>query len=177
MTPALAVITMFAADFAPNGWAKCEGQLLLISQNQALFSLLGTTFGGNGQTNFALPDFRNRTPIGFGQGPGLSNRSLGERTGSETTILTTANLPAHNHTGTVSVASTSNAANSDEPSDTIFGTGGVNHFGPAAQASGSMGSVTAALSNTGGSQPMPIRQPYTAITFIIALQGIFPTQN
>lgn len=177
MEPALAVITMFAGNFAPVGWAKCEGQLLNITQNQALFALLGTTYGGNGQTNFALPDLRNRTPICAGQGPGLSNRLLGEQTGFPTATLTVSNLPAHNHTGTLTLASTSNAANSDEADGTIFATGGSNHFGPPGQASNSLGGVTATLNNTGGSQPFNIRQPYLTVTFIIALQGIFPSQN
>ncbi len=177
MEPALAVITMFAANFAPQGWAKCEGQLLPINQNQALFSLIGTTFGGNGQTNFALPDFRNRSPIGVGQGPGLSPRTLGERTGAQTATLTVANLPAHTHNGTVSVASTSNAGNNDEADGAIFATGGINHFSPGAQAAGAMGGVTATVNNTGGSQPFNIRQPYLAVTFIIALQGVYPSQN
>ena len=173
----LAVITMFAADFAPQGWAKCQGQLLLINQNQALFSLLGTTYGGNGQTNFALPDLRSRTPMHRGQGNGLSNRLLGERPGSETVTLLAANLPVHNHTGTVTLASTSSAANSDEVDGQIFATGGASHFGTAVNATGSMGGVTATLGNTGSSVAMPIRQPYLAVTFIIALTGIYPSQN
>jgi microcystin-dependent protein len=177
MEPALAVITMFAGNFAPQGWAKCEGQLLLINQNQALFSLLGTTYGGNGTTNFALPDFRNRSPLGAGQGPGLSNRTLGERFGAETVTLTSNNLPTHNHTASIAVASTSSAGTSDEVDAAIFATGGANHFAPAAQASGSMGDVSATISPAGGSNPINIRQPYIAVTFIIALQGIFPSQN
>ena len=176
MEPAIGVITMFGADFAPQGWATCSGQLLNIAQNQALFSILGTTYGGNGQTTFGLPDFRGRTPIGVGQGPGLSNRSLGERTGSETTTLLANNLPAHTHTGTMTVASTSNPANSDEALDSIFATGGVSHFASGG-GNGSLGGVTATLSATGGQQPFPIRQPYLGITFIIALQGIFPSRN
>ncbi|MFN0175591.1 MAG: phage tail protein [Saprospiraceae bacterium] len=177
MDPAIAVITMFASNFAPQGWALCEGQLLPINQNQALFSLLGTTYGGNGQTNFALPDLRGRSPMHMGQGPGLSNRTLGEKTGTETITLTTANLPAHAHTGTITAASTSNPATSDEAGGMIFATGGAPHFAVAGQGNGSLGGVTATLGATGGNQPMSIRQPYLAVTFIIALQGIFPSRN
>ncbi|MFN0212885.1 MAG: phage tail protein [Saprospiraceae bacterium] len=177
MDPALGVITMFAADFAPQGWALCNGQLLQINQNQALFSILGTTYGGNGQTNFALPDFRGRSPMHAGQGPGLSNRTLGEKTGSVSVTLTTGNLPAHAHTSTLTLASTSNAANGDEPGGMIYATGGASHFATAAQANGSVGGASATLAATGGSQPLGIQQPYLAVTFIIALQGIFPSRN
>src|SRR5689334_22706995 len=97
------VVTCFAGNFAPRNWATCDGQILSISQNTALFSILGTTYGGNGQTTFALPDLRGRAPISSGQGPGLTNYSLGESLGSETTTLTISNLPAHNHNGQATV--------------------------------------------------------------------------
>ncbi|MCP3973971.1 MAG: phage tail protein [bacterium] len=96
--PYLGEISWFAGNFAPRGWALCNGQLLQISQNPALFSVLGTTYGGDGRTTFALPDMRGRSPIHMGTGPGLSNRRLGERGGSETTTISVANLPAHTHT-------------------------------------------------------------------------------
>src|SRR5947199_356915 len=100
----LACILLWPCNFAPNGWAFCAGQILSIAQNSALFSLLGTTFGGNGQTTFALPDMRSRVPVGVGQGPGLSDYLLGQVSGTETVILTTNNLPAHSHTFTVSAS-------------------------------------------------------------------------
>src|SRR6478672_10112699 len=96
--PFLAEIIMFAGNFAPRGWAFCQGQILSIAQNTALFSLLGTTYGGNGQTTFALPDLRGRVPVGTGQGPGLSNYDLGQVSGSESVTLTVSQMPAHNHT-------------------------------------------------------------------------------
>jgi microcystin-dependent protein len=99
MEGVLAVVTCFAADFAPKNWALCSGQILQISTNQALFSLLGTTYGGNGIQTFGLPDLRGRTPVSAGQGPGLSNYNLGQVTGAESVTLTTPNLPSHIHTG------------------------------------------------------------------------------
>ena len=105
MDPFIGEIIMFAGNFAPRGWALCEGQLLPISSHTALFSILGTTYGGDGRTTFGLPDLRGRTPIGNGNGPGLSPRQLGQVSGSESTVLQTANLPAHNHTGALNVSS------------------------------------------------------------------------
>lgn len=177
MEPAIAVITMFAANFAPNGWAICSGQLLAINQNTALFSILGTTFGGNGQTNFALPDMRGRSPIGSGQGPGLSSRNIGQLVGSTSVTLTAANLPAHTHTGTVSVAATSANATSDEADGMIFAGSGPSRYAQANLATTTMGGTTVTLNPSGNSQPVDIRQPYLAVTFIIALQGIFPSRN
>src|SRR5690349_13883210 len=95
--PFIGEIIMFAGNFAPRGWAFCQGQILSIAQNTALFSILGTTYGGNGQTTFALPDFRGRVPVGQGQGPGLSSYVLGEVSGTESTTLLTTNMPVHNH--------------------------------------------------------------------------------
>jgi microcystin-dependent protein len=177
LDPAIGIITMFASTFAPQGWAVCEGQLLPIAQNTALFSILGTTYGGNGQTNFALPDLRGRSPIGVGQGPGLTNRTLGSMLGTENTTLLSTNLPAHNHTGTVTVATTSNAGTIEEPGGQILATGGAPRFGTSAGTNGSLGGASATISPTGGNQGFPIRQPFLGITFIIALQGVFPSRN
>ena len=177
MDPAIAVITMFASDFAPRGWAFCAGQLLPISQNQALFSLLGTTYGGNGTTNFALPDLRGRTPIHWGQGPGLSQYSLGQRAGQENVTLVLSNLPTHTHTGNFNFGVSSNAANTDEPGDGVPANGSTTAYLSGGAISGQLGGVSATVANAGGSQPMAIRQPYLAINFIIALQGVFPSRN
>jgi len=172
----LAQIIMFASDFEPRFWAFCRGQLLPIAQNTALFSLLGTTYGGNGTTNFALPDFRGRSPLGTGQGPGLSTVTLGELAGQQQVTLLSTNLPAHTHTGTLSVAATSNPATTDEPVGAIPASSpGV--FAAGATATGAMGGVTATVGPTGGSQPINIRQPYIVTNFVICLSGIFPSRN
>lgn len=172
----LAQIIMFAGDFAPRFWAFCQGQLLPIQQNAALFSLLGTTYGGNGTTNFALPDFRGRSPIGVGQGNGLSNVVLGEAAGQQQVTLSLSNLPAHTHTGTLSVAATSNPATTDEAAGAIPA-GGQALFAAGATATSTMGGVTATIGNTGGNQPISIRQPYIVTNFVICLSGIFPSRN
>lgn len=111
MEELMGTIKMFAGNFAPRGYALCNGQMLAISQNQALFSILGTTYGGDGRTTFALPDLRGRVPLGPGQGPGLSNRQPGEKAGNETSTLSVANLPAHNHT----LSANSGAGNTNSP--------------------------------------------------------------
>jgi len=169
--PYLGEIRMFAGNFAPRGWAFCEGQLLPISQNTALFSLLGTTYGGDGRTTFALPDLRGRVPIHAAQGPGLSNRNLGEKGGEETHILTTNEIPSHTHQlrGDSLVASTDMPTNSAPARNA----GGIPSYGdtPDIDMSG------AAIQFTGGGQGHNTMQPYLAVNFIIALQGIFPSRN
>lgn len=173
--PYLASIVMFAGNFAPRGWAFCAGQILPIAQNTALFSLLGTTFGGNGQTTFALPDLRGRAPVGQGQGPGLSNIDLGEVAGSETVTLLGTNMPAHNHTvgcdGTGSsslnpVANIPGLSDDRNASVTVYS---------AAAPNGTMN--PAMIGMAGGNQPFNNRNPYLGINFIIALEGIFPSRN
>jgi microcystin-dependent protein len=172
----LAQIIMFAGDFAPRFWAFCQGQLLPIQQNTALFSLLGTTYGGNGTTTFALPNMIGRSPVGISQGPGLSNVVLGEQSGSNTVTLLSNNLPAHTHTSTLTVAATSNAATTDEAGGAIPA-GGTALFAPGATAAGAMGGVTVTVANAGGGQPISIRQPYIGMHFVICLSGIFPSRN
>lgn len=170
--PYIGEIRMFAGNFAPSGWAKCEGQILSIAQNTALFSLLGTTYGGNGQTTFALPDLRGRLPMGPGQGPGLTQRYLGEVGGSETNTLTIQQMPAHNHTVNASTSDgdqnvpTGNIPANTKALDKEYIAGGANTT-----------MSPAMIGVTGGSQPVNNVQPYLAVTFIIALQGIYPSQN
>jgi microcystin-dependent protein len=173
----------FGFNFAPRGWAMCWGQVISIAQNTALFSLLGTTYGGNGQTTFALPNLSGRTAIGWGNaGGGLSSYTIGEVAGTETTTLLTANMPAHSHAINVNTG----AATTNAPGNTLYlgqsdgsdpGTGNpvtVNIYTPTAP--NAQLSPTA-MSIVGGSQPFNNLQPYLAITYCIALQGIFPSRN
>jgi len=162
--PFLSEIRIMSFVYAPKGWALCNGQLLPINQNQALFSLLGTTFGGDGRVNFALPDLRARTPIHVGSG-----HTLGERGGEQAHTLSIAELPTHTH---VAMASPTNA-NVPAPGNAVLG-GALNTYrGPDSLVSLNAGSVT----NTGGSQAHLNMQPFLTLTFCIALQGIFPSPN
>ena len=178
--PFLSEIQIFAFQFAPKNWAQCNGQTLAINNNQALFALLGTTYGGNGQTTFALPDFRGRTAIGTGQGPGLSNITLGQLAGTPSVTLTTGNMPAHTHplTGTVSPQGNQGAAGlNNDPSNRRFA--GTNIFTGAATDLATMAPAvsTLAIGVTGGSQPFSIMPPYLGMNYIICLFGIFPSRD
>lgn len=169
--PFIAQIMMFGGNFAPRGWALCNGQLLPIAQNTALFSLLGTTFGGNGQTTFALPDLRGRVPIHPGQGPGLSSYDLGQQSGVENTTLTVNQMPAHSHTATLRAST--QPANDTLPTGNYLADGGA--YQTATNTTMNANAVTGGIA--GGSQPFSILQPYTCVNFIIALEGIFPSRN
>lgn len=181
MEPMIGEIRIFAGNFAPRSWAFCDGQLLAIAQNQALFSILGTTYGGDGRTTFALPDLRGRTAIGPGNGPGLTPRPLGQKSGQETHNLTIQEMPSHNHvlTGGVSVGSNANAAPSNEASGNTLGAGANIYNSDAADPGEDLGGVssTLAVANNGGSQAHNNMQPYLAVYYIIALQGVFPSRN
>lgn len=172
-TPLLGEIRMFAGNFAPRGWALCQGQLMSIPDNSALFSILGTTYGGNGTTTFALPDFRGRVPLSSGQGPGLSNYSLGEQTGSESVTLVSSQMPIHNHTVNA-VASGGTQASPTSGSLAIESTGTSLNYSNAAPTSPMNSQM---IANNGGSQPHTNIQPVTCVNFIIALEGIFPSRN
>jgi microcystin-dependent protein len=180
LTPLMSQIMPVSFNFAPQGWAQCNGQFLPINQNQALFSLLGTTYGGNGQTTFALPDLRGRVPMHIGQG-----HTQGEAGGQEFHTLTQSEMPAHNHfamanntNGTTNIAGITPASNkavaqaivSLQGTNTtpaqIYGTGGP---------TGTM--APSAISSIGGSQPHENRQPFSVILFCIALLGVFPSRN
>ncbi len=171
--PFVAEIRIFPFNFAPKGWAWCDGQLLPLSQNTALFSLLGTTYGGNGKSNFALPDLQGRTPMHPGKGPGLSLHDLGEAGGSSTVTLLEAEIPAHNHTlrGHVAPGDTSTAT-----SASLARGVGAQLYVPAAGAP--LTSMAAeALGPAGGDQPHNNMQPYLTFYFCIALQGVFPPRG
>jgi microcystin-dependent protein len=168
--PYLGEIMLFAGNFVPRGWAACNGQLLPINQNQALFALLGTRFGGNGVTTFALPDLRGRVPIHAGQGPGLSDRLVGDFGGEESHTLTAVEMPAHNHPafahdGMGTSASPVGLLPAQDPS-------GVPHYGTAADALLAGNAIGAA----GGGQPHDNMQPFLVITYLISMQGSFPSQ-
>ncbi len=170
MQPALAEIRMFAGNFAPRGWALCEGQLLPINQNQALFSLLGTTYGGDGRTTFALPDMRGRAPIGQGHGPGLSDRRLGAKGGAHETTLNATQLPSHNHTTLVNVST----EDAEETASTgVLGKAAIYNEDPTSGAA--LGGVS--VSHTGNNIAYSNMAPSCAIYYIIALQGVFPSRS
>jgi len=164
-TPFLSEIKLVSFIFAPKGWALCNGQLLPINQNQALFSLLGTTYGGNGQTNFALPNLQGRTPIHVGGG-----FTQGQAGGAQAHTLSIAELPAHTHV----VNATSNPASTNIPTNTCYLATSSNTYA----ASGNLVALSPAeITNVGGSQPHLNMQPFLVLNFCIALQGIFPSQN
>lgn len=167
--PFVAEIRIFPFNFAPRGWAWCDGQLLPLSQNTALFSLLGTTYGGNGANNFALPDLRGRAPMHPGQGPGLSLHDLGETGGSETVTLLESEIPAHSHTLSASIR----PADALNPATLAVGTGN-NVYAPP---SNTTLAASEALAPAGGSQPHNNMQPYLTFYFCIALQGVFPPRT
>jgi len=173
MEPFLGQIMSFAGNFAPVYWMQCTGQLMSISQNTALFSLLGTQFGGNGQTTFALPDLRGRRIIGQGQGPGLQMYDIGEASGTETKTLLTSNLPPHNHI--ISLQCDVENSGETNPQNNYLGTSGESIY--SAGASSRMATLPLACSITGGSQPFNILTPYLALTQCIAVEGIYPSRN
>lgn len=170
----VAEIRIFAGNFAPTGWALCQGQLLPISQNTALFSLLGTFYGGNGQSTFGLPDLQGKGPINQGSGPGLSQRFLGEEGGSETVTLIQTEIPAHNHI----LRGTTNAADQTDPSTRMWAASSVGRTPPPLYSTTQNSTMSPqALPVTGGSLPHNNMHPYLVLNFIIALQGIFPARN
>jgi microcystin-dependent protein len=164
----LGQIVMFGSNFAPRSWAFCDGQLIAISQNAALFSLLGTIYGGDGRTTFALPDMRGRVPVHPGNGSGLSQYQLGARGGTENTTLTVANLPAHTHDVRLVDEAT------EERGEGHYLANGHPNYG-----SGTPSSTLSreAVANTGGGQYFNNIQPYLCVNFIIALYGTFPSRN
>ena len=162
--PFLSEIRVMSFGYAPRGWALCNGQLLPINQNQALFSLLGTTFGGDGRVNFALPDLRGRTPIHVGSG-----HTVGERGGEQAHTLSTAELPQHSHPFNASQANASAAM----PLNAMFGTSNNMYAAATNLTTINAGTIT----NVGGSQPHLNMQPFLTLSFCIALQGIFPSPN
>ncbi len=173
--PYIGEIAMFAGSFAPTGWALCNGQLLSIADNSALFTIIGTTYGGNGQTTFALPDLRSRAPVHAGQGPGLSNRIQGEMAGTETTAITLNQLPAHSHAVTLNAST--GPANTSSPASAAMAVADDALYASAAPGATLSANSLALGNNPGGGQPHDNTQPYLTINFIISLYGVFPSQN
>lgn len=169
--PFVAEIRIFPFNFAPKGWAWCDGQILPLSQNTALFSLLGTTYGGDGKSNFALPDLQGRAAMHPGQGPGLSLHDLGETGGSETVSLLESEIPSHSHALSTSVR----PADSLNPATLSPGTG--NNMYVAAAGASLVDAAPQALAPAGGDQPHNNMQPYLTFYFCIALQGVFPPRT
>lgn len=175
----IAEIRLFAGNFAPRGWAFCQGQILSIAQNTALFSLLGTTYGGNGQTTFALPDLRGRTPFGTGQGPGLPSMELGELSGSPTHTLTITEMPAHNHTAPAPLASTALGTDQQPSASTVPAASNQRNAQYSSSSSADVHMPMSANSTgvAGGSQPFSIMPPHLGLNYIICVDGIFPSRN
>lgn len=180
MEGTMAVVTCFAANFQPKGWLYCNGQILAIAQNQALFSLLGTTYGGNGTTTFALPNLQARVPISIGQGPGLSNFNLGQQGGSQNVTLLPNNLPPHNHNGPITATIQCDAVPGTETHpDGFYNAAVLSAYAAEATSGVAMAppKYTTVINPAGNTQPLPVMPPYLAINYIICIQGIFPSRN
>ena len=170
--PFVAEIRIFPFNFAPKGWAFCDGQILPISQNTALFSLLGTTYGGDGKSNFALPNLQGNAPMHPGQGPGLSLHDLGETGGSETVSLLESEIPSHSHTLRADVLDVADTNEVSPNASLALSSGG------ALYQSASTGSMSDnAITPAGGDQPHNNMQPYLTLNFCIALQGVYPPRS
>lgn len=170
-------IRMFGFNFAPRGWVFCQGQLLSIAQNTALFSLLGTNYGGDGQTTFGLPDLRGRVPLHFGQGPGQPDYVLGQKAGEESVTLLTSEMPQHTHQAVALSASDAG----DPSTDAVWATPPEAMYGglPPVNTNGAIGGAMSplALEFIGGSQPHNNMPPFVVVNYSIALEGIFPARN
>ena len=171
--PFVGEIRMFAGNFAPRGWALCDGQLLAVSQNDALFSLLGTIYGGDGRTTFGLPDLRGRIPIHAGSGPGLSPRTLGSKAGTENNTLTANNVPAHGH----NLQGTSNAAGDGSPVGNVPATGAGSFLYDNAGTNLVTMDADMVTGGPNGTSPHNNLMPFLCVNFIIALFGIYPSRN
>jgi microcystin-dependent protein len=176
--PFVGQIQTFGFNFAPRGWAFCSGQLLPIAQNTALFSLLGTTYGGDGRTTFGLPDLRGRAPLHLGQGAGLSNHNIGQRAGSESSTLTINQMPSHDHTALdPSLRASANPANTNDPTGNALAIAPAYTDNPPVADMNADSIVHPQPGAAGGGGAHDNMQPYLTINFCIALVGIFPSRN
>lgn len=171
--PYIGEIRLFGFNFAPQGWAQCNGQLLAISQNTALFAILGVTYGGDGRTTFGLPNLQGQAPLSFGQGPGLSSRVLGQSGGEPSVTLITSEIAQHTHPA----AASTNLGDQANPANSVWATGagsrGQNFYASSADVAMS----SQAIGPAGGSQPHNNLPPYLALNFCICLQGVFPPRS
>ncbi len=175
--PYIGEIRMFAGNFAPAGWELCQGQLLSISENETLFTIIGTTYGGDGQSTFAVPDLRGRLPIHQGSGAGLSTRQIGENGGTETSSLSVNQIPNHNHAVVATPQAVSSVGNDPSPAGNHWArAGGERGYGDTANVTMAADLLsTPTVGNAGGGQDHENRAPYLAINFIISLFGLFPS--
>ena len=171
--PFIAEIRIFAGNFAPRGWAFCNGQLMPLAQNTALFSLVGTTYGGDGRSTFALPDLQGRAPLHPGQGPGLTNRRLGEKGGAATETRTQSQLPGHGHGD---IRASSGGPQSSSPGGAVWAGDRRSRARLYSDGAADVTMAPEALQTAGGSQPHNNRQPVLGVHFIIALMGLFPSR-
>lgn len=173
--PFIGEIMIFAGNFAPRSWSLCDGQLVAVSSNDALFSLLGTTYGGDGRTTFGLPDLRGRMAVHFGNGPGLAPRNLGSKWGSETVTLTLANLPSHTHPG---IQATSGGGTATSPAENVLAVSALNTTYSSSAPDVSMRSGNVQVGTlTGGGQAIPIRDGSLGVNYCIALFGTYPSRS
>lgn len=179
MEGTIATIMMFGGNFAPKNWAFCAGQLLPIAQNTALFSLLGTNYGGDGRVTFGLPDLQGRVVVGAGNGPGLSQYALGQVGGSETETMTSAQMAAHNHTaGAVTIPLSTIAATLSDANGHILASPSADTYATAGTTPAvNYGGFSATVGQQGGSQPFSIMQPYECVNFVICMYGVFPARS
>ncbi|MEM1056947.1 MAG: tail fiber protein [Bacteroidota bacterium] len=173
--PYLGQLMIFGGNFAVRSWAQCDGQLLPISSNSALFSILGTTYGGDGRTTFALPDLRSRFPLHYGQGAGLSRSVLGQRGGTEREVLTISQIPSHSHTGTLRGSMAPGTTENPTGALPAVPASSIPQYGTASPAAMAANAVT--IANNGGSQAHNNMSPFLALNFQIALQGLFPSRS
>jgi microcystin-dependent protein len=171
--PFVGEVAIFPYNFAPRGWAKCDGQLLPISQNEALFSLIGTIYGGDGRTTFGLPDLRGRTVIEYGQGPGLQNYTLGSKGGVENSILNVQNLAAHSHSGTIKAKN--GPGDETNPKGGFLATAATDFYAEISNVDMANNSVQ--TNNTGNNTSFTNMQPYQTLGYYIALVGVYPSRN
>jgi microcystin-dependent protein len=180
MEGVIGTVTMFAGNFAPKNWAFCQGQIINIASNTALFSILGTTYGGNGTTTFGLPDLRGRAVVSAGQGPGLSSYSLGEVTGTTSETLTIANLAVHVHPVAITaVTPSATTASTASPSGATYAPdpGGNPYYTYDNSAHMAPYNVNITMTPSGGNQPFSIQHPYLGMNYVICLYGIYPARN
>ncbi len=179
--PFIGQIIMFGGNFAIRGYAQCDGQLLPIAQNTALFSILGTTYGGDGRTTFGLPDLRGRVAVHTGNGPGIPSRNLGAKYGAATRVLTTAQMPSHTHTATSKLRGTAAAGNVEDPTGAVLAQENredqYRNGGATPDVDMAAGSVEVTNGNTGGNQALDLNQPSQVVNFQIALVGLFPSRS